>query len=311
MQKDAERRRKTKKNIDINTHDLLSFQATHLLIEEIKGMRYTILEKKELAPDTFMMQVYAPLATKKMQPGQFIIVRVTPNGERIPLSISGWDRDKGTIRIIVQAVGRTSSELINLKVGDSLVDVVGPLGNPSHMDKYGTCVLIGGGYGTGAIIPIAKDLVNRGNRVIGIIGARTKGLVLMEDELRKICHSATVSTNDGSYGVKGLVTDVLAEILRHEPVHMVTAIGPVPMMKAVSEMTGPLNIKTYVSLNAIMVDGTGMCGSCRVEVGGATKFACIDGPDFDGHQVNFEELSKRQKMYIPYEKKAMELCPCK
>lgn len=274
-------------------------------------MPYTILEKRELAPNTMMLLVYAPLATKKMQPGQFVIVRVTPNGERIPLSISGWDRDKGTIRIIVQAVGRTSTELIHLKVGDSIEDVVGPLGQPSHVDRYGTCVLIGGGYGTGAIIPIARELIARGNKVIGIIGARTKALVLMEDELRTICHRVEVSTNDGSRGVKGLVTDVLKEILKQEPVHMATAIGPVPMMKAVSEMTRPLHIKTYVSLNAIMVDGTGMCGSCRVDVGGTTRFACIDGPDFDGHQVNFEELSNRQKMYVPYEKKAMELCTCK
>ena len=274
-------------------------------------MAFTILEKKEIAPNTVMMQVYAPLATKKMRPGQFIIVRVTPTGERIPLSISGWDRDKGTVRIIVQAVGRTSTELVNLNVGDSLTDVVGPLGQPSHTDKYGTCVLIGGGYGTGAIIPIARELIEKGNKVIGIIGARTKELVLMEDELRTICQRVEVSTNDGSYGVKGLVTDIVARILKQEPVHMVTAIGPVPMMKAVSEMTRPLNIRTYVSLNAIMVDGTGMCGSCRVEVGGATKFACIDGPDFDGHQVNFDGLVYRQKMYIPYEKKAMELCKCK
>lgn len=274
-------------------------------------MTYSIMEKRELAPNTIMIQVYAPLATKKMQPGQFIIIRVTPNGERIPLSVSGWDRDKGTLRIIVQAVGRTSTELVNLNVGDSLEDVVGPLGQPSHIDRYGTSVLIGGGYGTGAIIPIAKELIDRGNKVIAIIGARTKGLVLMEDELRTVCHRVEVSTDDGSYGVKGLVTDVLAGILKQEPVHMVTAIGPVPMMKAVSEMTRPLNIKTYVSLNAIMVDGTGMCGSCRVGVGGATKFACIDGPDFDGHQVNFEELAKRQKMYIPYEKRAMEHHTCK
>jgi len=274
-------------------------------------MPYTILEKRELAPNTVMMQVYAPLTTKKIQPGQFIIVRVTPNGERIPLSISGWDRDRGTIRIIVQAVGRTTTELIHLDVGDSLEDVVGPLGRPSHIDHYGTCVLIGGGYGTGAIIPIARELIVRGNKVIGIIGARTKALVLMEDELRKVCHRVEVSTNDGSHGMKGLVTDVLAEILKEESVNMVTAIGPVPMMKAVSEMTRTFNIKTYVSLNAIMVDGTGMCGSCRVEVGGVTRFACIDGPDFDGHQVNFDELSSRQKMYIPYEKKAMELCTCK
>lgn len=274
-------------------------------------MPFAIIEKKELAPKTVMMQIYAPLAIKKMQAGQFVIVRVTSNGERIPLSISGWDREKGTVRIIVQAVGRTSTELVNLNVGDSLSDVVGPLGQPSHIDNYGTCVLIGGGYGTGAIIPIARDLISRGNKVIGIIGARTKELVLMEDELRTICNRVEVSTNDGSSGIKGLVTDVLAGILKQEPVHMITAIGPVPMMKAVSEMTRPLNIKTFVSLNAIMVDGTGMCGACRVDVGGATKFACVDGPDFDGHQVNFDELVYRQRMYIPYEKKAMELCACK
>ena len=274
-------------------------------------MSYAILEKKELAPNTVMMQILAPLAVKKMRPGQFIIVRVTANGERIPLSLSGWDTEKGTLRIIVQAVGRTSTELINLNVGDSITDVVGPLGQASHMDKYGTCVLIGGGYGTGAIIPIAKDLKALGNKVIAIIGARTKDLVLMEDELRAVCDRVVVSTNDGSSGVKGLVIDVLSEILKKEPVHMVTAIGPVPMMKAVSEMTRPLNILTYVSLNAIMVDGTGMCGSCRVEIGGETKFACVDGPDFDGHKVNFDELVYRQKMYVPYEKKASELYACK
>lgn len=274
-------------------------------------MPYPILEKSELAPNTVMLQVYAPLATRKMQPGQFVIIRVTPNGERIPLSISGWDREKGTLRIIVQAVGRTSTELINLKAGDSIQDVVGPLGQASHIEKFGTCVLIGGGYGTGAIIPVARELREKGNRVIGIIGARTKEFVLMEDELSTICHRVEVSTNDGSSGTKGLVTDVLAGILKEEPVHMVTAIGPVPMMKAVSEMTRPLNIKTFVSLNAIMVDGTGMCGACRVEVGGVTRFACIEGPDFDGHQVNFDELVYRQKMYIPYEKEAMELCGCK
>ena len=274
-------------------------------------MSYAILEKKELAPNTVMLQILAPLAVKKMRPGQFIIVRVTANGERIPLSVSGWDVQKGTVRIIVQAAGRTSTELINLNAGDSISDVVGPLGQSSHIEKYGTCVLIGGGYGTGAIIPIARDLKALGNQVIAIVGARTKDLVLMEDELRKVCDRVEISTNDGSSGVKGFVTDVLSVILKKEPVHMVTAIGPVPMMKAVSEMTRPLNIQTYVSLNAIMVDGTGMCGSCRVEVGGATKFACVDGPDFDGHLVNFDELVYRQKMYVPYEKKASELYTCK
>lgn len=274
-------------------------------------MSYEILEKKELAPNTVMLQVLAPLAVKKMRPGQFIIVRVTANGERIPLSVSGWDAQKGTVRIIVQAAGRTSTELIDLNVGDSITDVVGPLGQSSHIEKYGTCVLIGGGYGTGAIIPIARELKALGNQVIAIVGARTKDLVLMEDELRTVCDRVEVSTNDGSSGTKGFVTDVLSGILKKEPVHMVTAIGPVPMMKAVSEMTRPLNIHTYVSLNAIMVDGTGMCGSCRVEVGGTTKFACVDGPDFDGHKVNFDELVYRQKMYVPYERKASEAYTCK
>ncbi len=274
-------------------------------------MSYTILEKKELAPNTVMMQISAPLAVRKMRSGQFIIVRVTANGERIPLSISGWDAQKGTVRIIVQAAGRTSKELINLNVGESITDLVGPLGQSSHIEKYGTCVLIGGGYGTGAIIPVARDLKALGNKVIAIVGARSKDLVLMERELMEVCDRVEVSTNDGSAGTKGLVTDVLSAILNQEPVNMVTAIGPVPMMKAVSEMTKPLSIRTYVSLNAIMVDGTGMCGSCRVEVGGATKFACVDGPDFDGHQVNFDELVYRQKMYLPYEKKASELYTCK
>ena len=267
---------------------------------------FEIVEKRILAPKTVLFHVKAPLVTRKLRAGQFLIVRVNARGERIPLSVSGWDREKGTVRIIVQAVGRTTTEIIAMEPGDAFQDVVGPLGRPSHVERYGTCVLLGGGYGTGAIIPVARELLELGNRVYAIIGARTRELVLMEDELRELCHRVEVTTNDGSYGRKGLVTDALAEILEQEPVHMVTAIGPVPMMKAVSEMTRPKGIKTYVSLNAIMVDGTGMCGSCRVTVGGKTRFACIDGPDFDGHAVDFNELVMRQRMYLEQERIAME-----
>lgn len=267
---------------------------------------YRIITKRELCDKTFHFTIEAPFIAKKLQAGQFIIVRPHEQSERIPLSICGWDREAGTIHIIVMAVGKTSSEINAMNVGDCFTDIVGPLGERSHVKKHeGTCVVIGGGYGTGAIIPTARDLKALGNKVIGIVGARNKDLLLMVDALGEVCDEVVPTTNDGSAGTKGLVTDVLKEIMNKEKVSHVLAVGPVPMMKAVSEMTRPDGIETFVSLNAIMVDGTGMCGACRVSVGGETKFACFHGPDFNGHDVDFDQLVKRQKMFVEEEKKAL------
>jgi len=268
---------------------------------------HRIVDKKELAPETVMFKVEAPWIARKIQPGQFIIIRLDEKGERIPLSVSGWDTVAGTLRLIVQGVGYTSKKMIALVVGDSILDVVGPLGRKTHLPEGGTAVVIGGGYGTGAIIPTAIEQKKAGRRVVGIIGARTRNLVLLEDELRAACDEVVVTTDDGSYGRKGLVTDALNDILEHEDVGAVLAVGPVPMMRAVSEMTRPKNVPTMVSLNAIMVDGTGMCGACRVTVGGEIKFACYDGPDFDGHLVDYDQLVMRQRTYLKQEAVAMEV----
>ena len=246
------------------------------------------------------------MIAKKLKAGQFLIVRPHDHSERIPLSVCGWDADKGTVQIIVNTVGKTSGEINSLNAGDSFTDIVGPLGERSHVEQYkNTCVVIGGGYGTGAIIPTARDLKDLGNKVIGIVGARNKDLLLMTDELAEVCDEVMITTNDGSRGIKGFVTDALKKIMDREKVSSVLAIGPVPMMNAVSEMTRPDGIETFVSLNAIMVDGTGMCGACRVSVGGKTKFACFHGPDFNGHEVDFEQLTKRQKMFVDKEKEAL------
>ncbi len=268
---------------------------------------HKIVYKEELAPKTVMFKVEAPWIAKKIRPGQFVIVRLDETGERIPLSISGWDEKEGTLRLIIQAVGYTSNKLIDLEVGDSIRDVVGPLGRQTHLTEGGTAVVIGGGYGTGAVIPSALEQKAKGRRVVGIVGARSKNLVLLEDDLRAACDEVFITTDDGSYGRKGLVTDALADIMAHEDVGAVLAVGPVPMMRAVSELTRPKNIPTMVSLNAIMVDGTGMCGACRVTVGGKIKFACYDGPDFDGHLVDYNELTMRQRTYKPQEAEAMKL----
>lgn len=268
---------------------------------------FRILTKKELSPNTYHFRINAPLLAAKIKAGQFVIIRPNGHSERIPLSICGWDREKGFIELIIMAAGRTSTEAVLKEVGDSYVDMVGPLGQRSHVAKYdGTCVVIGGGYGTGAIIPTARDLREMGNRVIGIVGAREKNLLIMVDELREACDEVYVTTNDGSEGIEGFVTHALEKIVENEKVSTTLAVGPVPMMIAVSNMTKEKGIECWVSLNAIMVDGTGMCGACRVSVGGKTKFACFHGPDFNGHEVNFGELIKRQKMFLDKEKIAME-----
>jgi ferredoxin/flavodoxin---NADP+ reductase len=268
---------------------------------------FRILAKKLLCTNTFHYTIEAPFIARKIEAGQFIIIRPYAMSERIPLSVCGWDRDKGTLQIIVSAVGKTSTEINRMAVGDTFQDVVGPLGERSQLPKtIGTSIVIGGGYGTGAIIPTAIDMKARGNKVIGIVGARNKESLIMIDELKSVCDDVLLTTNDGSRGRAGMVTDVLKDLLSVENINHVLAVGPVPMMKAVSEMTRPLKIETFVSLNAIMVDGTGMCGACRVSVGNETKFACFHGPDFNGHLVDFENLMKRQKMFQKEEKIAFD-----
>jgi ferredoxin--NADP+ reductase len=285
------------------------FFLSYFKLEVAPAHKYTqsfrIVSKKLLCPHTFHFTIEAPLIAQKIEAGQFIIIRAHEHSERIPLSVCDWDEDRGTVNIIISAVGKTTTEINAMKEGDCFKDVVGPLGNRSSLPlSAGTCVVIGGGYGTGAIIPTAKDLKNVGNKVIGIVGARNKDYLIMVDELKEVCDEVYITTNDGSEGLGGMVTDALWEVLHKENVIHVLAIGPVPMMKAISEMTRPHNIETFVSLNAIMVDGTGMCGACRVTVGGETKFACFHGPDFDGHKVDFENLTKRQKMFEKEEKLA-------
>ncbi|HEX5168764.1 MAG TPA: sulfide/dihydroorotate dehydrogenase-like FAD/NAD-binding protein [Cyclobacteriaceae bacterium] len=293
-------------------HDIVSKLESHALEAlqpktQAYKQSFRILARKLLCTNTFHFTIEAPYIARKIEAGQFIIIRPHATSERIPLSVCGWDRAKGTLQIIVSAVGKTSTEINRMQEGEAFKDVVGPLGERSRLPKtVGTCVVIGGGYGTGAIIPTAVDMKKLGNNVIGIAGARNKESLIMIDELKNVCDEVVITTNDGSCGRAGLVTDALKDILLTENIHHVLAVGPVPMMKAVSEMTRPLRIETFVSLNAIMVDGTGMCGACRVSVGNETKFACFHGPDFDGHQVDFENLMKRQKMFLKEEKIAFD-----
>lgn len=266
-----------------------------------------IVSKEEIAPKTYRYRIRHPKIAKKRKAGQFVIIRVHEGGERVPLTIVDSDPQEGTITLIFQAVGHSTGELSELGVGDALMDVAGPLGRPTHIDNYGTACVIGGGYGTAPVLPIAAALAEAGNEMIGIVGARTKDLVILEEELGAICSRLEVATDDGSYGHHGFVTDVLKKLLDEGvKVDFVLAVGPTLMMKAVSNLTREYGIKTMVSLNPIMVDGTGMCGGCRVEVGGETKFACVDGPEFDGHLVNFDLLMKRQATYKADEKWAAQ-----
>jgi glutamate synthase (NADPH/NADH) small chain len=266
---------------------------------------FEILEKKELAPNTFWFEAKAPLVSHARKPGQFMIICPHEKAERIPISLAGSNHKNDSLLFVIQAIGKTTNEICSMKVGDSFFSIIGPLGEPSPIEDYGVVVCMGGGYGVAALLPIAEELRKRGNRVIGVIGARDKSLILLEELMREACDEVRISTNDGSYGTKGFVTDVLQEILDEGiEVNHTFAIGPVPMMKAVSNMTKPLHIGCTVSLNALMVDGTGMCGGCRVNVNGASKFACYHGPDFDGHQVDFDEMMNRQKWYANEEKHA-------
>lgn len=265
-----------------------------------------ILSKEEIAPSTFRITVRSPKIARKRKAGQFVILRVHEGGERVPLTLVGSDVELGTVTLIFQAVGHSTKELASLEVGDALIDLAGPLGQPTHIENFGTACVIGGGYGTAPVLPIATALHDAGNDMIGIIGARNKDLVILEQELGAVCDRLIVATDDGSYGHHGMVTNVLANLIDEGVrIDFVLAIGPAPMMRAVANLTREHDIKTMVSLNPIMVDGTGMCGGCRVEVGGVTKFACVDGPEFDGHLVNFDLLMKRQGTYKAEEAHAM------
>ncbi len=258
-----------------------------------------ILFKSNLAPAVYEFLVDAPLIAHKCQPGQFVMIRTDEDSERIPLTIADFDREKGTITLIVQAVGNTTKHLCDtFEEGDDILDVVGPLGRPSEMGKFGTVVCVGGGIGVAPVYPIARAYHELGNKVISVIGARSKDLVIWRDKMAAVSDELIITTDDGSEGHKGFVTDPLREMLeKGEQIDYVIAIGPVIMMKNVAATTKPFGTKTIVSLNTIMVDGTGMCGGCRVTVGGETKFACVDGPEFDGHLVDFANLMQRQVMY--------------
>lgn len=263
---------------------------------------FQIVEKEMLVPTICKLVVKAPFVAPNRKPGNFVIVRVVETGERIPLTIVDANPSEGTITLIVQAVGKTTKLLTSKCVGDELVDVVGPLGNPTPIGYHGTVVCIGGGVGTAELYPITRALRDAGNTIYTIIGARSKDLVILEIEMGKYSKACYVTTNDGSYMRRGLVTDQLKDLLNLPiPIKTVYAIGPLPMMKAVCEVTSKYGIMTYVSLNAIMVDGTGMCGGCRVTIDGRMKFACVDGPEFDGHKVNFDELITRNRAYTGLE----------
>jgi NAD(P)H-flavin reductase len=268
---------------------------------------FKIVKKEVLAPSLTEFVIEAPLVACKRKPGNFVILRVNEKGERIPLTIVDSDQSAGTITLIVQTIGKTTKLLSLQEEGGYLLDVVGPLGNPTPIELHGTAVCIGGGVGTAEVFPIAKALKDAGNRVITIVGAKTRELVILEEELRAFCDTLFITTDDGSYGRKGFVSDQLQDLLSSDGrVDVVYAIGPVIMMKVISEMTKPYKIPTFVSLNPIMMDGTGMCGACRVSVGGKMKFACVDGPEFDGHQVDFGELIQRNRTYVDLENLSME-----
>jgi len=266
---------------------------------------FPILGKEQLSTTITKFVIYAPYIARKRQAGNFVIVRVIETGERIPLTIAEGDPDEGSITLIVQAVGKTTKLLCSKDVGDNLVDVVGPLGNPTEIVKDSIVICIGGGVGTAELYPITKTLREQGNTIYTIVGARTKDLIILESEMRQCSDYLFVTTDDGSYKRKGLVTHQLKDLLdANVEVDAVYAIGPLPMMKAVAQVTEHYGIKTYVSLNAVMVDGTGMCGGCRVSVNGQMKFACVDGPEFDGHEVDFDELMKRNRTYMDFEREA-------
>jgi len=267
-----------------------------------------ILEKEFITPLVFRMKVEAPEIAKKRKAGQFIILRTCDSGERIPLTIADASADDGWIELVVQVVGKTTKQLSTLEPGQEICDLAGPLGKPTHIEHFGTVVIVGGGIGIAPSHPIAQAMKKAGNQVICILGGRTKDLVIMEEKMRATSDRVIVTTDDGSYGMKGLVTDAIQKLVNEGvKIDLVVAIGPPIMMKFVSLLTKKYNIATLVSLNTIMVDGTGMCGACRVTVGEATKFVCVDGPEFDGHKVDFDEMMKRLRAYESDEKTSREM----
>jgi ferredoxin/flavodoxin---NADP+ reductase len=273
---------------------------------------FKIIEREDLAPSIHLFKIEAPELARKAKAGQFVIVRIDEKGERIPLTFADWDSLKGTVTIIFMEVGATTCRLARLNAGDSIENLVGPLGVPTHIENYGSVICIGGGIGVAPITPIAKALKQAGNQVISIMGSRSKNLLFWENKLRDASHELIVCTDDGTYGQKAMVTEPLKNLLSSgKKIAKIFAIGPIPMMKFCSLTTLPFGVKTDVSLNSLMVDGTGMCGCCRVSVDNTIKFACVDGPDFDGHKVDWDLMSARSRGYSAEEKRAMELWQCK
>jgi ferredoxin--NADP+ reductase len=272
---------------------------------------YEILLRQDLAPNTHLFKVAAPAVAEKAQPGQFVVIRIDERGERIPLTIADWDKGEGSVTIVFMEVGTTTRRLALLKAGDYITNLVGPLGLPSHVEKFGTVVCAAGCYGIASIMPIARAMRQAGNKVISVIEARSKYLLFWEERLRSVSDRLIITTGDGSYGAKGWVNDRLEEIVdRKDKVDLVVAIGCTYMMRLCAETTRPFGIKTIVHLNPIMVDGTGMCGCCRVSVDGETKFACVDGPEFDGHKVDWDLLLARQSTYLDDEIRSLEEWEC-
>jgi len=271
-------------------------------------MGYKIISKKELCPNQYEIMIEAPYVVKNAKAGQFIIFRAEESGERVPLTIADADKENGILTIVYMAVGYSTKKLAQFNVGDEIPDLVGPLGVPTHVEKVGTVICVAGGYGAAPCYLIAKAFKEAGNKVYMVMGARNKDLIFWQDKMKDACDELFITTDDGSLGRKGFVTGVVEEIINNEKTDLVIAVGPMPMMRAVCNLTREPQIKTIVSMNPIMVDGTGMCGACRLTVGGETKFACVDGPDFDGHLVDFDEVIARTSIYKPQERKREENC---
>lgn len=270
------------------------------------ALPYQVLEARPVGTDVMYFRIAAPKVAQHWRAGQFVIARVAEHGERIPLTVADADADAGWIALVVQGVGKTTHTLNELAVGDEICDIAGPLGHPTEIDMFGSVVVVGGGVGTAIAYPAAAALARAGNTVTAIIGGRTHEQILFEDELRSICADVMVTTDDGSQGLHGLVTDALAALIQADPPDRVITAGPIPMMRAVADVTRPTRIPTIASLNPIMVDGTGMCGGCRVAVGDHTRFACVDGPEFDAHQVDFALLANRNRAYHDFEQARLD-----
>ncbi len=271
-------------------------------------MGYEILSKIELCPNQYELRIKAPYITRNAKAGQFIILRVNKNGERVPLTIADVDKENGELTIVFMAVGFSTKKLAELGVGDKIADLVGPLGKPTDIENYGTVVCLAGGYGAAPCYLIAKAFKEAGNKVYMVMGARTKDLIFWEEKMKDACTELFITTDDGSYGTKGFVTNILSDLMEKEKIDYAIAVGPMPMMRAVAEQTRGTDIKTEASMNPIMVDGTGMCGACRVTVGGEVKFACVDGPDFDAHKIDFDEVINRSRVYKDQEKHRDDNC---